>query len=44
MANKKQKLPRARPNDTIEDLHADDMLTSRQPWHKPRERKKKQSA
>jgi hypothetical protein len=32
---------RARENDTIEDLHADDMLTSGKPWVKPRQRKKK---
>lgn len=38
----KKKIPGGRAKDTIEDLHADDMLTSGKPWTKPRHRKKKE--
>lgn len=38
-----KKVPRGRPTDTIEDLNADDMLTSGKPWAKPKQPKKKES-
>jgi hypothetical protein len=39
-----KKIPRGRANDTIEDLNADDMLTSGPPWTKTKQRKKKKKS
>ncbi|MGA2523655.1 MAG: hypothetical protein ABSF65_05825 [Candidatus Bathyarchaeia archaeon] len=36
-----KKIPRGRAGDSIEDLQADDMLTSGKPWVKSRQQKKK---